>query len=311
MKTELTLEQELLYLSRHIRAFVECLDSSIRKPALPYFMNIFAYNSDLKINEKQRDTIAYVSKRYLEVKRQKSVEDALKFVLDTLYAIYIPIVTKFESADNDTITILLPIWEGIRSVMKMLTNDICNAYLRSKIKYVELNNSKNKQIYDILKRLSYYGDVYLYGGYLRDILLTNSTENYHDVDVVIACHDTTSYRLFHNQFSRYPGVRKMPVYTGYKIDELTMDIFAIEDAEMVRYPNKKGVSIQKLIDATALSSSMIVYNIEENKAYCSDTYYVDLMSRVCYVNNDYTKSSKPFLTENPYNFTFVRNAKEP
>lgn len=198
---------------------------------------------------------------------------------------------------------IMSMYKNLRTFVYSKTPVLCTDYIQNMIS-VYGYGPKNKEITQILKYLSTYGSVYIFGGFLRDILLKETVSEYKDIDIVVDCYDITMYKMLHTHLPQLPGIEcTTNPYISFKHLPLELDIFTLQDADIQRYKNTRLRGPIDLIHNAHMSNQMIAMEInfsDDNNSsrciYADPTYYTTLLNGIVYENTDYTRSgSDPYL----------------
>ena len=131
---------------------------------------------------------------------------------------------------------------------------------------------------DKLKEIS---DVSVYGGMLRDILMSGNRSFTSDIDLVVSGIDSQRLNTF---FLHYDAIKNK--YGGYRacIGKWRVDVWLLENTWANKHNHISIQSMQDLTRATFFNWDAIVFNINRSQLIASDNYFCDVSNRYLDIN---------------------------
>lgn len=125
------------------------------------------------------------------------------------------------------------------------------------------------------------GDVAIFGGMLRDLLLEGNQKFSSDIDLVIDCTDVS--RLQH---VLAPYAPSRTAFGGYriKLQKWHVDIWPLEWTWAIRNGHVKGHTLADLTSTTFFNWDAIVYEIRSGAIHFGSRYLDDLNDRLLTIN---------------------------
>lgn len=150
--------------------------------------------------------------------------------------------------------------------------------LKKRLKrFFESNNSGRKQVSLIANQLASLGQVYLFGGAIRDIALDGMRNFYSDLDFVVDASPKHLDQLL-NKLSKTYSVKRNK-FGGYRLkcDKWWLDIWALSNTWAFSAgkvsPNNQA---SQLLNTTILNWDAILYQVVEHKLVYKTDYFAQL-----------------------------------
>lgn len=131
------------------------------------------------------------------------------------------------------------------------------------------------------ERAAEVGDVAIFGGMLRDLLLEGNERFCSDVDLVI---DTDDMAELERMLAAYSPARNS--FGGYRIrlQKWAVDIWPLESTWAIRNGHVHGDSLADLVKTTFFNWDAIVYELRSGKIHCAPMYVTELQERFLTIN---------------------------
>lgn len=125
------------------------------------------------------------------------------------------------------------------------------------------------------------GDVAIFGGMLRDLLLDGNEKFCSDVDLVIDTDDIGSLESALMRFSPH-----RTAFGGYRIrlQRWSLDLWPLKWTWAIRHGYVQGESLSDLIRTTFFNWDAVVYELRSGTIHCSPTYVEELSDRFLTIN---------------------------
>jgi hypothetical protein len=142
--------------------------------------------------------------------------------------------------------------------------------------YLHRNVSEMKNILSFVGCLSCFGDVYIFGGMLRDIALGGGRNFKSDFDLVFVSKSGGLDVALSSCDNIFPKINK---FGGYRlvVDGVDVDVWSVEDTWAFRCKKKEYVSVVSILDTTITNWDAILYSFSDRKIICKDGYFKDLI----------------------------------
>ena len=143
-------------------------------------------------------------------------------------------------------------------------------------RFLQREYDKDKHLADLFRRIESLGNVYLFGGILRDIALYGIAEFGSDIDIVYTGKtsevDLSTVGFVSAPRNRFGGIR-------IKTQRWFVDVWDAQQSWAFIQGYRKYRSIESLLDTTITNWERILYRVDGGELICDDNYFSDLQQR--------------------------------
>lgn len=152
-------------------------------------------------------------------------------------------------------------------------------------RFFKSNKTQVSSVVDLLELMSGYGEVYIFGGLLRDIALEGVVkfQSSSDIDIVFSSSSAICKSL-----EERGGVKNK--FGGYRLTAgiWSVDAWAIEETWAFREGYVRFEGVESLLNTTITNWESILFEWRSKKVICKDVYFTDLnegLLDICLENN--------------------------
>lgn len=152
-------------------------------------------------------------------------------------------------------------------------------------RFIEEVPHERKSISHFITELSKLGDVYIFGGLIRDICLFGISKFSSDIDIIIEPNNDEDLQQFLNSYrarrNKFDGYRLSNGRWKFDVWEMRKT-WAFKDGH-IKFTNKFA-----LFDTTFFNWDAVLYSVNEGKLYSPDNYFRDLSNLSLEINLETT-----------------------
>lgn len=148
------------------------------------------------------------------------------------------------------------------------------AVLKKRIqRFFNTHNSGRQQVNQVVQRLQSVGEVYLFGGAIRDIALQGIRDFYSDLDFVVAAEPKQLDALIAQFESEFKLKRNK--FGGYRMqcDKWWLDVWALSNTWAFKEKLVELTNESSLLDTTILNWDAALYDMQQQKLQHKPDYF--------------------------------------